>query len=66
MGFTWTKGAETTAEAQKRIGSMVNNTKIICYYECALSISEIAEKTNMSVEHVKNRVNYLKEENKIK
>lgn len=66
MGFTWTKGTETTAEAQKRIGNMINNTKIMCYYECGLSISEIAEKTNMSVEHVQNRVNYLKEENKIK
>ena len=36
MGFTWTKGTETTAEAQKRIGSMINNTKIMCYYECGL------------------------------
>ena len=66
MGFTWTKGTETTAEAQKRIGSMINNTKIMCYYECGLSMSEIAEKMNISVEHVQNWVNYLKEKNKIK
>ena len=81
MGFTWTKGTETTAEAQKRIGSIVkiikigqsaakfprlDNTKIMCYYECGLSISEIAEKMNISVEHVQNWVNYLKEKNKIK
>lgn len=66
MGFTWTKEQKTTAEAQKRLGNMINNTKIMCYYECGLSISEIAEKTNMSVEHVQNRVNYLKEKTKIK
>lgn len=64
MGFTWTKGTETTAEAQKRIGSMINNTKIMCYYECGLSMSEIAEKMNISVEHVQNWVNYLKEKTK--
>ena len=38
----------------------------MCYYECGLSISEIAEKMNISVEHVQNWVNYLKEKNKIK
>ena len=64
MGFTWTKGTETTADAQKRIGSMINNTKIMCYYECGLSMSEIAEKMNISVEHVQNWVNYLKEKTK--